>query len=874
MSNDIKLSVIVPIYNVEKYLDRCVNSLISQTLEEIEIILVNDGSPDGSQNIIDRYVKNFPQKVVGLAKPNGGLSDARNYGISHAKGEYVGFIDSDDYADVTMFEKMYNEAKRSNSDIVTCGYYGVDENTNKFKYFQKGNMSFYGFSLSESPKLLYINSPYAWNKIYRRELFIKTGILFPKGLLYEDIATVYPLFVHANKISKVDEPLVYYVLKREGAITATFNDKITQMYSSLARMNDLYIEAGKFSEFKDYLCFINVKHTILRFRDFVLYNDKKLQFRMIQEGFDLLNKYFVDWRNNKMFFELFYKDNKIRSFFAKRKLSWQLFSLTPNFIIINYQKVKKYFRKVKKGLTSKKYKNKYYYSKLCKKSPIKENQVLFESFHGTTIGDSPFAMMKELLKEGKYKIYFTTKKELKKEHRQLLKKYGYNIELVCLNSKKYQKILAESKYLVNNVSFPTYMIKRKGQVYINTWHGTPLKTLGKKMVKGIQDMSNIQRNFLESDYLLHPNEFTMGHMMEDYNLNELFTGKVILEGYPRNSVFLDRDKELEIRKRIGTEDKEVFAYMPTWRGATSNSVGGDDNYAEVVKRILRIFDENLNDHQIMYVNLHPLVQDSVDISGYLHIKKFPEEINNYEFLNSADILITDYSSVFFDFSLTRKPIVLFMYDYDEYMRERGMYLNINELPFEKIYNLETMVKYLSKKDKGVDYAKGEYRKYVDRFLPYDSIDSTKMINDLVFTGENNGIKVFDYKNNKNKDHTLILMPKIKHINDYKLLDDASKIKNSIVCFLRRDFTPHILAALNKKFNNELVYIVSDTNMNLTFKENVKLFIDRKLGRLSNDKIYLREIERILPNIKIREVISKESNYRNDSIKKAIDRNNI
>lgn len=142
-------------------------------------------------------------------------------------------------------------------------------------------------------------------------------------------------------------------------------------------------------------------------------------------------------------------------------------------------------------------------------------------------------MMRELAKDPTFTIYYTSKKELMGEHRKILDAYGLNrVQLIPLGSRKYQKILATSRYLVNNVSFPTYFIRREGQVYLNTWHGTPLKTLGKKMAMGIQDMSNMQRNFLHSSYLLHPNRYTMDHMMEDYNLNHLYTGKVILSRVP------------------------------------------------------------------------------------------------------------------------------------------------------------------------------------------------------------------------------------------------------------------------------------------------------------------------------------------------------
>ena len=135
--DSIKVSVIVPVYNVEAYLERCLDSLVKQTLEEMEIIVVNDGTKDNSQAIIDRYAAAYPQKVISLIKENGGLSDARNYGIPYAHGEYIGFVDSDDYLNVTMYQKLYDRAAETDSDIVVCGYYGIDENTETRRFFQR-----------------------------------------------------------------------------------------------------------------------------------------------------------------------------------------------------------------------------------------------------------------------------------------------------------------------------------------------------------------------------------------------------------------------------------------------------------------------------------------------------------------------------------------------------------------------------------------------------------------------------------------------------------------------------------------------------------------------------------------------------------------
>lgn len=866
-----KVSVIVPIYNVENYLERCLKSLVSQTLDEIQIILVNDGSPDDSQLIIDKYVDLYPRKVMGLNKSNGGLSDARNYGISYAEGEYIGFVDSDDYIDSTMYEKLYNKAKETNSDIVTCGYYGIDEETDSYRYFQRGNVIQYGMNIHENPKLLYTNAPYAWNKIYKRTLFLDTGIRFPKGKIYEDIATIYPLMLYANKISKVDEALYYYVLKREGAITATFSDKILQMYDSLGIMNDIYIKAGKFEEFKDVLGFINLKHTMLRFRDFSLYNNKKLQYRIVNEGFSHLNKYFDDWRDNSLFFDFYVPKKKVEQFMLKCKLRWYIDILIPNCFMNLRQKVDKIYKKIVRVFRNKIYFNKYHYVKYWQNYNVKEYQVLFESFHGTTLNDSPFAMMRELAKDEKFHIFYTSKKELLDEHQKVLDKYNLNrVHLVPINTRQYQKILATSKYLINNVSFPPYFIKRDEQVYLNTWHGTPLKTLGKRMVKGIQDMSNMQRNFLQSSYLLHPNQYTMCHMMEDYNLNNLYTGKVILSGYPRNSIFLDKNAAKVVREMYHMEDKEVFAYMPTWRGNMS-SCANQEGYQEEITAILEKFDEALNENQIMYVNLHPLIRCKTTVENYKHIKAFPEDIDSYSFLNAVDILITDYSSVFFDFSITKKPIVLYMYDYDIYMAERGVYMNVKELPFEKIYNIDNMVAYLKNEKKRDDTNTKEYIDYYNKFNSYDKADNVEKVNQLIFYEEKNDLEIYDYSQNSLKKNIVYLVNKIKHEDDYtKLMNTLEELKNPIAVFLRRDFTSHTLEILNQTCCEHIDYTVVDTHMFVSLGENIRLFFARKNKKYICDDLFLTELCRILPNLKIEKVIAEGEAYRSKAIKHAVE----
>ena len=173
-----KVSVIVPVYNVEQYIEKCLNSLIGQTLDDLEIIIVNDGSKDNSKKIIEKFIEKYPSKIVYLEKENGGLSDARNYGLPYAKGEYVAFLDSDDYVEKNMYKDMYELAKKENSDMVECDFYW--EYPNKVKE-DKGAIYNGKNEMLEKVRVV------AWNKLIKKEILEKSQVKFPKDLRYEDV---------------------------------------------------------------------------------------------------------------------------------------------------------------------------------------------------------------------------------------------------------------------------------------------------------------------------------------------------------------------------------------------------------------------------------------------------------------------------------------------------------------------------------------------------------------------------------------------------------------------------------------------------------------------------------------------------------------
>ena len=244
-----KVSVIVPVYNVEDYLERCLNSLVRQTLKEIEIIVVNDGSPDGSQEIVDRFKEKYPDKIVSIILENQGVSNARNVGMEHATGEFIGFVDSDDYVDETMYEKMYEKAKKEDSQIVASGFTKLYVASSMD--FQLGDMELYGKSLRENPKILVSGVPYIWNKIFSRELIIKHNLKFQKFRIFEDLLFTYECFLYANRISKYDRPLYYYRARRTGSATNHFSENFFDIFKVMEKYIESCKAVGQYEQLKE-----------------------------------------------------------------------------------------------------------------------------------------------------------------------------------------------------------------------------------------------------------------------------------------------------------------------------------------------------------------------------------------------------------------------------------------------------------------------------------------------------------------------------------------------------------------------------------------------------------------------------------------------
>jgi len=289
-----KVSVIVPVYGVEKYLRKCLDSLVNQTLEDIEIIVINDGTKDNSQDIIDDFKKKHPKKIISIIKENEGLSITRNIGTNLATGEYLIYIDSDDWVDLTMLEKMYNRAKEKKSDIVISDYYEVFEHEDK-KNYCKGIDENISDSIYKS---FIVSSVRAWGKLFKKSYLKKTKLSFLENRVYEDVATIPCHVIFKPSISSVEEPLYYYLI-REGSIMKqqVYNKKLEDIFFSIFNLQKVLKSNKNFKNYEEELEYLYIFHLLhdatLRFIKFDNYSEN------VNKIIEIIKKEFPNWSQNK-----------------------------------------------------------------------------------------------------------------------------------------------------------------------------------------------------------------------------------------------------------------------------------------------------------------------------------------------------------------------------------------------------------------------------------------------------------------------------------------------------------------------------------------------------------------------------------------------
>lgn len=359
------------------------------------------------------------------------------------------------------------------------------------------------------------------------------------------------------------------------------------------------------------------------------------------------------------------------------------------------------------------------YLRYLKSMPLDPNAICYESCVGAGMICNPLAIFRELVTDPERKhlrhIWVVNNEDELDRLTHKFRSYK-NVTFVLRNSKEYLQAIASAKYLVQNTSFPSYFSKRPGQVCINTWHSTTVKTLGYDMPDGNIQSRNVVRSLLMSDYVISPNSFMTDIFRQSYRLEGLFEGKILELGYPRNDLTFHADRDAVIQDlgsrgiRIDPE-KQVILYAPTWRGSSVSTVQANgqellDFRDQLLSRIdTTKYQVLIKPHQLT----HSALSDSERDSGNF----IPRQVDANELLAVVDVLISDYSSIFFDFMITDRPVLFYIPDKDSYLDSRGVYFSFDNLPGPVTASVPEIAGWIN----NIDDVAGRYR---ERYLEVKS----------------------------------------------------------------------------------------------------------------------------------------------------------
>ncbi len=430
------------------------------------------------------------------------------------------------------------------------------------------------------------------------------------------------------------------------------------------------------------------------------------------------------------------------------------------------------------------------YAEIREQCELDDKLMVFTSFFGRGMICNPFALFKYCMTQERFHDFrFVWVLDNIENHSVELDAYKDDDRVIFANfhSNDYFKYLSSAKYIINNVNEQRYFVKKEGQIVINTWHGIPLKYLGYDIPNGAFESPNSFRNFLFADYILSPNEYMTDIYAKAYKLHDLYDGKIIEAGYPRCDTLINIDRDAFIKK-AGTygvnidSGKKVILYAPTWRGekyATPDiSMTEYNAFVEQIKDVI-----NLEEYQILF-KPHQVVYKALCEQGLADDTMVPAAIDANELLGVTDILISDYSSIFFDFLATGRPILFYVSDLEEYRTTRGLYFPVDELPGPVSDDAKVVAEWLKKltfneAEYGALFDYGKYERAVSKFVPNEDGHVCERIVNTIFENDDSCVKRFK----TSKPRLLVHLDNLKEENIttacFKLLDSIDYNKYDV-----------------------------------------------------------------------------------------------
>ncbi len=382
---------------------------------------------------------------------------------------------------------------------------------------------------------------------------------------------------------------------------------------------------------------------------------------------------------------------------------------------------------------------------------VRPTMVMYESFAGNGMLCNPEAIFRALLADPEFRG-FTHVWVLAsaRENPTVVREFARSrsVRFVRPGSFAYFRALATAGFLVNNATFPPEFGKRAAQVYVNTWHGTPLKRMGYDIGDPATRVGNVVRNLLSADFLLSASPFMTEHMYEkSHRLGQIYRGQIIQEGYPRiDRQFMDAPAVAAVRANIeeggvNLDGRRIILYAPTWKGTSFSRP--EDDITALVSRVEKLESQIDTTKYVVLLKTHQVVHSfASDIPG-IGGRLIPNEIPSNVILGIADVLVTDYSSIFFDFLATGRPIFFLTPDLADYSGYRGLYISPDDWPGPVVDTVDKLAKAVNDFDRfGVDSrVSANYRAMRARFVAREDGNASQRIVDIVFRAKRDGYAV-------------------------------------------------------------------------------------------------------------------------------------
>lgn len=762
-----KISMILPVYNVAQYLPQCLDSLINQTLTHIEIIAVNDGSTDNSLEILIDYQSRFPEKLKVFTIENQGVSHARNYGYEKSCGEYIWFVDSDDYVELNACEILYRKASTDQNDLVLFQRYDIFKDGER-----KENHTPYSnddFSLKDKPYEFTVLSPFPWNKLIHRDLF--RDYAFPEGIRFEDLPIAFLLAVHAKSIGVVDQCLYNYRIKV--GFLGNLNPATLDIVKAVEHLRGKLEEENLLQHYQEEVDYVTVRHFFTRFEDLLkdtVYTPEILDLKktLIDTLWDYMEEKLPHWKENH-----YVRYTLPDRFIQKQDLLGNRMELL-NFIEACSASPEEQdtwlenffanhpapvvcadciFDKPEDTLNN----PRKIFEEFCDTLALDDSLVFLQSDTRHMINPEVFHLLL-IIKEEYPGIHcvLSIPPECDIHWKRLRTIYHVtDTEVVYTGTRESIRALATAKYLATDSAFSGYYCRREGQVILSlvstlTSFGSMAETsrTTPKYMHG-------QRNLLISDYILCPWEKSLEQCYDKYDIPGCLTP--ILKGTsPAMAAMTSCHRRDIIRKSENIENQQVLTYVPFSlfvRDFRKQRV----RYNRLLTTLYR-WDMELDNTQILYVHIPPNYNLDKSWDDFQHIRLVPSSYELFDFLSAADVFASDFHGI--NMPLEMLPQNTFWFNHDYYAKPSDLLSRQLETPYGYLQSpvkLVSLIKGTVSEYQNSDKPTSLIHDYCNTWLKGSSVDTSSKAkpsegNYLYFTQEPLSVAVLSQMENVYKEN--------------------------------------------------------------------------------------------------------------------------